>query len=491
MTKTKVLYIVSEAVPFIKTGGLADVAGSLPKHFNKSKYDVRVMLPKYTCIPDSLRSLIRFKKKFYMGFRFQDQYVGIEELTLDGVHFYFLDSEYYFSGPKPYGDVYNDIEKFAFFARAVLSSLPLLNWKPDILHCHDWEAGLVPVYLNDYFQGDLFFHKMKTILTIHNLRFQGVYDVPTVRDKTGLSEYYFTNDKLESYGNGNILKGGLVYADRITTVSDTYAEEIQTDFYGEGLNGLLVSKREKLSGIVNGIDTDFYNPETDTALPNCFTWENVTDIRPKNKAVLQKEVGLPVNADAFLVGIVSRLTSQKGLDLVRAVFSDLLNDNIQFVILGVGEEEYESFFRDAAEKNPAKVSFQHCYSEDLAKRIYAGIDAFLMPSLFEPCGLSQLLALRYGAVPIVRETGGLRDTIEPYNEYKETGTGFSFRNYNAHEMLHIIRYAESIFNTHKDSFGKLMVRAMKADFSWTKSAKKYQALYDELMEEKREEECSM
>ena len=486
--KTKVLFATSECVPFIKTGGLADVAGSLPKYFDTERYDVRVIMPKYLCIKELYRMQMQYITHFYTEFCHRSQYVGILSLELNGVIFYFLDSEFYFSGNWPYGGGVEDIEKFAFFSKNVLSVLPLLDWKPDIIHCHDWQTGLIPVYLNDSFQGDLYFHHMKTIFTIHNLKFQGVHNVPTVMDRTGLSSWYFTPDKLEAYGDGNMLKGGLVYADRITTVSDTYAKEIRMPFYGEGLDGLLRAKADKLSGIVNGIDTDSYNPAADPDIPFNYTEKNVLEMKAKNKAALQRELGLKEDPDAFMIGIVSRLTDQKGFDLIDAVMNEICREDVQLVVLGTGDRRYEGLFRYFASLYPDRVSANIFYSEALSHRIYAACDSFLMPSLFEPCGLSQLMSLRYGTLPIVRETGGLADTVVAYNEITGEGTGFSFANYNAHEMLGIINYAKYVYQNRRDAWNMMTVRAMEQDFSWSASARKYEALYDELMREKHDEE---
>ena len=485
MNKTKILFAVSECVPFLKTGGLADVAGALPKYFDRDKYDVRVILPKYACIPWEYRERMRYLTHFYTGFQFRDQYVGVLALEEGGVPFYFIDNESYFSGAWPYGDPYRDIEKFAFFSRAVLSALPLIGFQPDVLHCHDWQTALIPVYLNDYFQGSLFYRNMKTVLTIHNLKFQGIYNVNDFRNLTGLDASYFTPDKLESYGNGNMLKGGIVYSDRITTVSESYKEEIQTDFYGEGLSGILRAKSGCLFGIVNGIDTASYDPETDKALSRNYSVLDYTEGKAANKAELQKTFGLKQDQGAFLIGIVSRLTDQKGFDLVERVMGEILSlPGTELIVLGTGEQRYEAMFRAYQDHCPDRVSANICYSESLSRRIYAASDVFLMPSLFEPCGLSQLIALRYGSLPIVRETGGLKDTVRPYNEYEGTGNGFSFTNYNAHDMLHVIEYAYSIYKNRPEEFCKLTERAMRSDFSWKASAAKYERIYDELKAEK-------
>ena len=477
----KILFAASEAVPFIKTGGLADVVGSLPKYFDKEKYDVRVMIPKYLCIRQELREKMQFVDKFYVKMNWRTQYVGIDEMEYDGVKYYFIDNEYYFAGPRPYGEMYQDSEKFAYFSRAVLEALPVIGFQPDLIHCHDWQTGLIPVHLKvDYANND-FYKGIKTVMTIHNLKFQGRWIMSEIKDVTGLGDEYFTSDKLELYGDASFLKGGLVYADLITTVSNTYAEEIKTPHYGEALDGLLNARSNDLRGIVNGIDYEDYDPKTDKQISVNY---DVTDFRKnkiKNKRALQKELGLVQGDGKFLIGIVSRLTDQKGFDLIAYVMDELCADeNVELVVLGTGEERYENMFRHFAWKYEGRVSANIFYSEALSHKIYASCDAFLMPSAFEPCGLSQLMSLRYGTLPIVRETGGLKDTVEPYNEYEKTGTGFSFANYNAHEMLDRVRYAQGIFQDKKRDWNKIVERAMNADFSWKASAKKYEDMYDEL-----------
>lgn len=474
----RILYVASEAVPFIKTGGLADVVGSLPKCFNKEEFDVRVILPKYMCMSEEWKSKMNYVTHFYMDLAWRSQYVGVLEMKYDGIQFYFIDNEYYFSGAKPYGNIYQDIEKFAFFSKAALSALPLIGFQPDIVHCHDWQTGLIPVLLKDKFHEGEFFRDMKSVITIHNLKFQGVWDVKTVRDITGLPAYYFTPDKLEAYGDANYLKGGIVYADAITTVSETYAEEIKMPFYGEGLDGLMRARTNSLRGIVNGIDYDVFNPETDPTIPNHYNSRNFRKEKIKNKRALQRELGLTQNDSTFMVGIVSRLTDQKGFDLIAHMMDEICQNDIQIVALGTGEEKYENMFRHFAWKYQGKVSANIFYSEPLSHRVYAACDAFLMPSLFEPCGLSQLISLRYGTIPIVRETGGLKDTVIPYNEYESTGTGFSFANYNAHEMYHTLQYAMYTYYNKKREWNKLIDRAMAADYSWNNSARKYAELYN-------------
>ena len=477
----RILFAASEAVPFIKTGGLADVVGSLPKCFDKRYFDVRVIIPKYLCIKPEWRDKMQYVDHFYMDYLGQSRYVGILQYVYEGITFYFIDNESYFNGPKPYGDWYWDLEKFCFFCRAALSALPVIGFQPDVVHCHDWQTGLIPVLLKDSFHGGDFYRNMKSVITIHNLKFQGVWDVKTIQRFTELPDYYFTPDKLEAYKDGNLLKGGIVYADAITTVSNTYAEEIKMPFYGEGLDGLMRARANSLRGIVNGIDYDEFNPETDRYIVQPYTAKNFRKEKVKNKKALQQQLGLPVDEKKFMVGIVSRLTDQKGLDLVQGVMDELCSDDMQLVVLGTGDERYENMIRHYDWKYHDRVSAQIYYSEEMSHRIYAGCDAFLMPSLFEPCGLSQLMALRYGTVPIVRETGGLRDTVQPYNEFESTGTGFSFANYNAHEMLGSVRYAKYIYYNKRREWNKIIDRDMAADFSWGTSAARYQELYDWLI----------
>lgn len=416
-----------------------------------------------------------------MDLAWRSQYVGILKMEYDGITYYFIDNEYYFSGPKPYGDICYDMEKFAFFSRAALSALPVIDFRPDIIHCHDWQTGLIPVFLKDTFSQGQFYQGIKTIMTIHNLKFQGIWDAKTVKDMVGLADYYFTPDKLLHYKDANFLKGGIVYADYVTTVSDTYAEEIKQPFYGETLDGLMCARSNSLFGIVNGIDYDVYNPETDPYIVQNYSAQNFRKEKIKNKRALQQQLGLEQDDKRFMIGIVSRLTSQKGLDLIQCVMDEICSDGIQFVILGTGEEQYENMFRHYDWKYNNTVSANIYYSEELSHRVYAACDAFLMPSLFEPCGLSQLISLRYGTVPIVRETGGLKDTVEPYNEYESKGTGFSFANYNAHEMLNTIRYAEHVYYNKKREWNKIIDRGMARDFSWNSSARKYEELYTRLL----------
>lgn len=475
---TKILFASSEAVPFIKTGGLADVAGSLPKYFDRKNYDVRVILPKYICMDAQWKAQLQFLCHFYVNLGWRKQYAGIFQAKADGITYYFVDNEFYFAGDKPYNHIHEDVEKFAYFSKAVLEALPFLDFCPDIIHCHDWQTGLIPVYLRTLYGGERYYAGIRTVYSIHNLKFQGRFTLPAVADITGLPQQIFTADKLESYGEANYLKGGVVYADAITTVSRTYAMEITTPEGGEGLDGLMRARSDVLFGIPNGLDYEEYDPETDVFLENHFNQTNFVSQKAANKESLQRELSLPTEPDVFFLGMVSRLYDQKGFDLVTYIMEELLStEKIQIVVLGTGDEKYESSFRYFAEKYPDKLHADIGYSDDLAHRIYGSCDAFLMPSLFEPCGLSQLMSLRYGTVPIVRETGGLKDTVEPYNEYENTGTGFSFANYNAHEMLATLRYAMKVYRTDRKAWNALALRGMQQDFSWESSAREYEALY--------------
>ena len=425
--------------------------------------------------------MVQYKTHFYMDFAGQSRYVGVLETVYDGITFYFIDNEGYFSGPKPYTDWHWDVQKFMFFDRAVLSALPVIDFRPDLIHCHDWQTGLIPVYLNDSFQGGEFFRGIKTVMTIHNLKFQGNDNAEQFMRLSGLSSYYMTIDKLRTGVDGNMLKGGLVYADAITTVSDSYAEEIKTPFYGEGLDGLMRARSNDLRGIVNGIDYVDFNPATDKFITAQYDASNVIEKKLENKRALQKELGIGAGDNRFMIGIVSRLTDQKGFDLIAYVMENLCQRDVQLVVLGTGDQRYEEMFRWFAGKYPSKVSANIYYSEEMSHKIYASCDAFLMPSLFEPCGLSQLMSLRYGTLPIVRETGGLKDTVHPYNQFNGTGTGFSFTNYNAHDMYNTVMFAHSVYVDRRDEWNKLIARAMAEDFSWQASAKKYQEMYDWLI----------
>lgn len=475
----RILFAASEGNPFIKTGGLADVVGALPKYLDKEKFDVRVFLPKYLCIPKDCRQKMKYITEIYTDMPRGKEYIGIYEAKVDGIVYYFIDNEHYFAGNSPYHQIFEDVNKFAFYCRAVLACLPELGFCPDIIHCHDWQAALIPVFLDAFYRENPFYRNIRTIMTIHNQKFQGRWRIDDIENCRDLPANY-RYGAMEAYGETNFLKAGILHADRVTTVSETYAKEIQEQAGGEGLDGVMREISGKLSGIVNGIDEQEYNPMTDPMISVHFNEKTIAK-KKKNKEALQTALGLRKDSSALVLGVVSRLTQQKGFDLVRAVMEEMLNTlNIQIAALGTGEDQFQDFFRHYDWKYPDRVSATIGYSEEIAHMIYAGADAFLMPSQFEPCGLSQLISMRYGTVPIVRETGGLKDTVEPYNEIWHTGNGFSFTNYHAGEMLTIVRYAYDVFCNYPKDWRGMMKRCMEMDHSWQSSAKKYEKLYQEL-----------
>lgn len=478
--KISVLYAASEAVPFIKTGGLADVTGSLPAAFSKRSVECRVVLPKYAAMKRRFAERLESVCSFEVFFDGCMRYVGILTAEENGIRYYFVDNEEYFGGQELYPGGEEDIVHFLFFDRAVLEMLPRIGWFPEVIHCHDWQTGMIPVMLKEQYAQDPSYHSIKTVYTIHNLKFQGIWGMERVRELTGLSDACFSMNGLEYYGNGNMMKGGICWSDRLTTVSETYAKEILSDEYGEGLAGLLREHSYKLSGIVNGIDQNVYDPETDPRIPYHYSVKNAIEVKKKAKTDLQRSLGLPEDENCFLMATVSRLTDQKGLDLIAAKIEEIAAERLQFIVIGTGNPEYEEMFREAARRHPDVYSAQIRFSDDCAHRSYAAADAYLMPSRFEPCGISQLIALRYGTLPIVRETGGLRDTVIPYNCYTGEGNGFSFAGYDPEELMNCIRYAESTYYGNRDRWNELVLRAMKGDYSWKKSALKYRDLYKEL-----------
>lgn len=473
-----ILIVASEAHPFIKTGGLGDVIGALPVALNDLGADVRVVIPNYRDIKKEIKENLKYIDNFTVNVGWRNQYCGILEYEHEGVKFYLLDNEYYFNRGGLYG-YYDDGEKFAFFDRAVLEFVKHIDWVPDILHCNDWQTGMVPVLLKLEYSKEEKFKNMKTMFSIHNLFFKGMFDPKVLPELFGYDYESFNNGSLEHYGAVSFLKGGINYADKVTTVSKSYAEEIKTPEYGEQLEGLLRYRSSVLEGIVNGIDYKEYNPEEDKYIYSTYS---VNDLENKkiNKEELQKELGLTVNKDVPMVGLVSRLTHQKGCDLIINILEELLKEDIQVVVLGTGDYMYEESFKSFQGRHPNKISANIKFSNELAHKIYAASDMFLMPSLFEPCGLGQLIALRYGSIPIVRETGGLKDTVTPYNEYDETGNGFGFKNYRFEELLNIIKYALKIYEN-KDKWNNIVRQAMSADNSWEKSAKEYIEIYNKLI----------
>ncbi len=468
----KVLFAASEAYPFAMSGGLADVAGALPKALRSRFVGCRVVMPLYGTISEEMRAKMKFITHITVPVAWRRQYCGIFEAHIDGVIYYLLDNQYYFKRDTLYGH-YDDAERYAFFSRAVLEILPYIDFIPDVIHCNDWQTAMIPVYKDRYYH-DGIYENIKTVFTIHNIQYQGKYGYELMQDVLGLGD---DSAHLVEYENCvNLMKGAIECADRVTTVSRTYAEEILTPWYSYGLDEILKLRAFKLSGIVNGIDTEVYNPETDPLIYKGFTAEDISG-KAVNKAELQKEMGLPEKPDVPLIGIVSRLVGHKGFDLVKAVFEDMLKADVQFAILGSGEWEFETFFYDMKEKYPDKVGLRLGFVPQLAHRIYAGADIFLMPSKSEPCGLAQMVALRYGTIPIVRETGGLKDTIQDSGDGE--GNGFTFATYNAHDMLEAVWRALAGYSD-PDGWKTLVLRAMNCDNSWKRSAGEYLKIYKEL-----------
>ena len=477
----KVLYVTAECWPFIKTGGLGDVAYALPKALKKEGVDVRVIMPKYSNIPTYLKDKFKPVAEFSVKVGWRNQYCGIESMELDGITFYFIDNEFYFKRsdqPSIYGHG-DDPERFAFFTNAVLAAIEKLNFYPDVMNLNDWHTGMIPLMLKENYGHLRKYKNIKTVYTIHNLQYQGIFNKEILGNIFDLSYDHFNNGDIEFYGNVNFMKAGIVFADEVTTVSKTYAKEIQTEFYGEGLDGLLKANAYKLEGILNGIDYDLNNPATDNAIFVNFD-VNCIEKKLENKKKLQEILGLEVNPDIPLVGIVSRLTSQKGLDLINYMMPEIMSENLQMVVLGTGEHQYQSMFNYYNSNFSDKLSARITFDTAFAQQIYAACDIFLMPSLYEPCGIGQMLAMRYGSIPIVRETGGLKDTVMPYNKFTGEGHGFSFANYNAHEMFFTLQKAIKLYQD-KNIWNNLIINAMNTDNSWKKSAQDYIRIFKSLI----------
>ena len=492
--RRSIAFIGSECYPFVKTGGLGDVMYALPKALIKQNCDVKVILPRYKCIPQKYQEKMIYRGAFHMDLCADGRtyYVGImeyvwdgvvydfidnEEFFSDGVVYDFIDNEEFFSVGKPYTNLVDDIPKYCYFGKAALAALNYMDWIPDVIHCHDWQAGLVPVYLRTMFDNTPI-ARAKVMITIHNLRFQGIYNIPTIKYWSGLPDYVFNKDALkQGYEDANMFKGGLAYANMITTVSGTYAQEIQTPYYGENLDAHLRYHSGKLHGIVNGIDYGMWDPSTDKLLAAPYDVSNVIEMKKKNKLAMQESLGLEQDESKFVIGLISRLTDQKGLDLVNAIVPQLMDGNTQVVVLGTGDAVYEDSFRYY--ENAYKGSFcaYIAYDESLAHGIYAGADAFFVPSRFEPCGLTQLIAMHYGTVPIVRETGGLKDTVEPFNQYTGEGNGFTFDRYESGLLLDATNRAKTLYFEYREAWDAMVQRNMNKDVSWEASAKLYRDLY--------------
>jgi len=467
-----ILFAVTESDPFAKTGGLGDVGGALPIIINRLNCSLRVIMPQYSSIPLHLKKEIRHITSFTVELGWRRQYCGLNELKYQGVHYYFIDNEYYFRRDQLYG-YGDDGERFAFFSKAVLDSiLHMKDFKPDVIHCNDWHTALIPVMIKEYYG------EIKTLLTIHNLKHQGVFSKEVFEDLLGMNENTPGARSLEFHGSVNYFKGGLLCADAITTVSPTYAKEILESYYGEGLEDILRQRKEKITGILNGIDYEKYDPRTDHRLVSpypCISWKD------ENKVELQALLDLPANKDIPLLAIISRLVDQKGLDLLEQIMEEIVNWKMQMVVLGTGEEKYEKMFSFFAHKYPEKIAAKIMFNEELARKIYGGGNILLMPSRFEPCGLAQMMAMRYGTIPLVRETGGLKDSVISYNLKNGLGNGFTFSSYNAQEFLAALERAVSLYHEDKQAWQILEENALKADFSWEESARKYIDLYRDIL----------
>ena len=482
-TVSKIAFVGSECYPFIKTGGLGDVMYALPRALIREGCSVRVILPMYRCIPEKYKTKMKYVGSFMMDQTMEGRtfYVGIMETEMDGVTYDFIDNREFFDWGNPYTGLWEDIPKYCFFSKAALAVLNYLGWYPDVIHCHDWQAALVPLYLRTKFW-NCPLKDSKTMLTIHNLRFQGICGIQHLKYWSGLPDGLFDYPVLkQNEDEANMFKGGLAYADAITTVSATYAREIQTPEFGEHLDAHLRYHSVRMRGIVNGIDTELWDSSTDKLLAAPYNAENVLEKKWENKEALREQLGLSrTDGGKMVFGLVSRLTDQKGLDLIDAVFPRIMDGNTQVVVLGTGDPRYENAFRYYEEKYKGDVCAYISYNEGLAHRIYAGADAFLVPSLFEPCGLTQLIAMRYGTVPVVRETGGLKDTVAPYNAETNEGNGFTFDRYMPELLLQAINNAKTLFFTDRPHWDDMVKRNMEKDVSWEQSAKQYLDFYREL-----------
>ena len=471
----KVLYTASEAVPFCKTGGLADVAGSLPPALAAQGVETAVILPLYRRVKERFADQLTFLCYDYVDLAWRHAYCGLFSLKKDGVTWYFLDNEQYFGRPELYGCA-DDGERFGFFSRAVVKMLDHLDFWPDVIHCNDWQTALIPIYLKDDGVREERYRSVRTVLTIHNIEYQGRYDPYCLGDLFGLDRGWVDDGTLLLDGDLNLLKGAILTADAVNAVSPTYAQELKNPYFAHRMEGILTQCGYKLSGVLNGIDMKLYDPAADPRIAANYTAEDVSG-KAADKAALQKALGLRPEPETPIIAMVSRLVTHKGLDLIREVMGDIMELPVQFVLLGSGDAAYEDFFRHAAERWPERMAIRLGYDEALSMAIYAGADLFLMPSRSEPCGLSQMIAMRYGTVPIVRETGGLKDTVQPYEAWRDAGTGFTFANYSSADMLHVLREAVYLYKDYPDAFARLRRRAMERDFSWNRSAGDYLKIY--------------
>ncbi len=473
----KILFVASEAMPFVRSGGLGDVAGSLPKALNAQGHDCRVIIPFYKEeIKETYRDTVRFVASTFVDLSWRRQYCGVYEAAYDGVTYYFVDNEYYFKRKGLYGH-FDDGERFAFFSKAVLEVLPLIDFFPDVIHANDWHTALTPVFLDVFYRASEEYQRIKTVFTIHNIEFQGKYGDNLIGDILGLPDW--ARPLVMNGDCVNYMKGGIESSNAVTTVSETYAQEILDPFYSYGLEGILSNRRYKLHGVVNGIDQTLYDPKTDKRLFANYTVKNYAVKKAENKKAICEMINLPFDENRPLIAMVTRLTEQKGLDLVGAVIDDIMRADVQVVVLGTGDWKYENMMKSVEERHPNKFRAILAFSSDLASKLYGASDIFLMPSKFEPCGLSQLIAMRYGSVPVVRETGGLKDTVPAFNPETGEGKGFTFKTYNAYDMLDAVWRAYATYND-KDNWDLIVRNDMKSDFGWDVSAKKYVELYQNL-----------
>ena len=478
----KVLFVASEAAPFIKTGGLADVMGALPKALQALGVEPALVIPNYEGVGEEYKNAMETVFEGSVDLSWRNQYLGVKKLVQDGIPVYFIDNEYYFKRDKLYG-YDDDAERFAYFSKAALTMLHYIDFKPDVIHTNDWHTGLLGAYLKEDFMQDPYFQGMKNIYTIHNLKYQGVFGRNIVEDVLGLPLHLLYNGNIENDGDVNFMKAGMCYADFITTVSPSYAEEITYPYFGEGLEDYVALCAGKISGILNGLDEQEYNPETDPHIPVRFDASNVLVKKPLAKEALQRELGLTVNREIPVVGMITRLVEAKGLDLVMHIMDELMEEQVQLVVVGTGDEEYANALRELAWQHPGSVSVNILFNEGLARRVYAGADMFIMPSRYEACGLSQMIAMRYGTVPVVRETGGLKDSVINFDKYNTPeGNGFSFANFNAHELLFTIKRGLTCF-AEKPLWEKIVYNAMHSDNSWNRSAQAYADLYAKVTED--------
>lgn len=483
MTKTKVLMVTSECAPFAKTGGLADVVGVLPSQLNAQGLDCRVIMPLYRQIKEKYIKQLAFMRWTTLKIGWRSMYSGLFSMEHEGVQYYFIDNEFYFNSQSIYTEYSYDIERFSFFQRAVLDALGApMNFYPDVLHCHDWQTGMIPCLLDAHFRPHGYFTDMRTVYTVHNLKYQGVHGVNQIADLMDLPSRYMTDYGILKDGVPNFMKAGIVYSDMVTTVSPTYAKEIFLPFYGEGLDGVLRNYSYKVHGILNGLDLDVWNPVTDEFLEKQYGIEDFAKGKAANKRAMQEAMDLERVPDVPLITMITRLVDQKGVDLLLRVLDEMMEEDCQFILLGTGDGYYENEFRQAERRHQSNMRSCIMYSNDMSHRLYAAGDIFLMPSVFEPCGLSQMISMRYGNVPLVRGTGGLKDTVTPFDPVSGEGNGFSFPNINAHDMLFLLKDAMKLYRNDPEAWNKLVYNGMTGDYSWETSAQAYIDLYDKLLQ---------